>query len=60
MGRVTYISLGVISLDKFLAHAHEFVDQLDATQGPFVLVKEERPVAVIQSAKEHQKLLMLC
>lgn len=47
----------ILSLDKFLAHAHEFVEQLDTTQGHFVLVKEESAVAVIQSAREHQKLL---
>ncbi len=47
----------ILSLDKFLANAHELVDQLDATQSHFILIKEENAVAVVQSVKEHQKLL---
>ncbi len=47
----------ILSLDKFLANAHELVGQLDSTPGHFILTKEESAVAVVQGVKEHQKLL---
>ncbi len=47
----------VLSLDKFVDNAHELVAQLDASQGHFILTKEDNAVAVVQGVKEHQKLL---
>lgn len=47
----------VLSLEKFLANANELVTQLDTSQSHFILTKEDNAVAVVQSIKEHQKLL---
>lgn len=47
----------ILSLDKFLANAHEWVDQLNAASGRVILTKNDNAVAVVQSIKEHQRLL---
>jgi PHD/YefM family antitoxin component YafN of YafNO toxin-antitoxin module len=47
----------LISIGKFTDNVGEFIDELNTTHTPLILIQNDAPVAVVQNVKEYQKLL---
>jgi len=47
----------IISLEKFITDADNFVKNLNTTHKPIILTQNDSAVAVLQDIKDHRKLL---
>ncbi len=47
----------IVSIGKFIDNPNTFIDNLNVTHSPLILVQNDTPVAVVQGVDEYRKLL---